>query len=233
MKWFTSDLHLNQKNIVKNLSNWAHADPESLRDFADEQEMSMHIIDKINDYVKENDELYILGDIYFGRDIAEIEYYIRKIKCKTRHLIFGNHDYLLSHDRNLPRTLRTFTTAKHYDEIRMTYPLPGTDPNRDKWKGKQMIVISHYAMRVWNKSHHGSWMLYGHSHASLDDLEKNSGIEKKVNTYYNENKTMDVGVDNIKRLFGEYRPISFDELLTIMNNKKDIYIDHHEKHITE
>ena len=44
---------------------------------------------------------------------------------------------------------------------------------------------------------------------------------------------MDVGVDNINRLFGEYRPISFDELLTIINSKKDIYIDHHEKHTNE
>jgi hypothetical protein len=24
-------------------------------------------------------------------------------------------------------------------------------------------VLCHYAMRVWNRSHHGAWHLYGHS----------------------------------------------------------------------
>ncbi len=33
----------------------------------------------------------------------------------------------------------------------------------------QPIVICHYAMRVWNRSHHGAWHLYGHSHGNLPD----------------------------------------------------------------
>ena len=232
MKWFTADLHLNQKNIVKHQSNWGHADPNSLRDFADELEMSRHIIDKINEYVGIDDELYILGDIYFGREFNDLKYYISKIKCRNIHLILGNHDHLIT--KNFEESLKLFNKGISSGlEFTEKYPLKGTDPNRDPWKGSQKVVLNHYAMRVWNKSHHGSWMLYGHSHASLDNLGKQRGVELKVNTYYNDKKTMDVGVDNINRLFGEYRPISFDELLTIMNSKKDIFIDHHEKHTNE
>lgn len=231
MKWFTSDLHLNQKNIVKCQTNWSHADPESLRDFKNEQEMSQHIIDKINQYVKKDDELYILGDVYFGREISELEYYIRQINTQNRILLLGNHDHIIT--KNLERSLRTFKEIHNHLKIYNKYPLKNTDPNKDPWKGKQKIIMNHYAMRVWNSSHHGSWMLYGHSHASLDNLDKQSGIEREINSYYNEKKTMDVGVDNINILFGEYRPISFDEILEIMNDKKELYIDHHEKHTNE
>jgi hypothetical protein len=31
----------------------------------------------------------------------------------------------------------------------------------------QPIVLCHYAMRVWNRSHHGAWHLYGHSRGNL------------------------------------------------------------------
>ena len=47
------------------------------------------------------------------------------------------------------------------------YELKVNDP--DGRHGKQGIVLCHYAMRVWNKSHHGNFMLYGHSHGSLAD----------------------------------------------------------------
>ena len=50
--WFTSDLHLLQKGIVKKLSPWAHANPDELRDFDNEIEMSNHVIEKINEYVQ-------------------------------------------------------------------------------------------------------------------------------------------------------------------------------------
>jgi calcineurin-like phosphoesterase family protein len=63
----------------------------------------------------------------------------------------------------------------------------------------QFIVLCHYAMRVWNRSHYGSWQLYGHSHGTLPPIG---------NQY-------DVGVDN-----NEYFPISFEQLKVkiIQNN---------------
>jgi len=60
----------------------------------------------------------------------------------------------------------------------------------------QNIFLFHYACRVWNKSHRGSWQLYGHSHSNLEPWDNQ----------------LDVGVDNIAKLVGEYRPISFYEV---------------------
>ena len=39
-----------------------------------------------------------------------------------------------------------------------------------KLPGGIIIALMHYAMRVWDRSHHGSWHLYGHSHGSLPPL---------------------------------------------------------------
>lgn len=58
----------------------------------------------------------------------------------------------------------------------------------------------------------GSWYLYGHSHGNLPP--------------YDNYKTMDIGIDSIFKLLGEYRPISFEE--TLFENKVDLAdIDHY------
>jgi calcineurin-like phosphoesterase family protein len=71
-----------------------------------------------------------------------------------------------------------------------------------------LIVMCHYAMRVWNRSHRGAWMLYGHSHGSLPDDPGALSI--------------DVGVD-----CHDYTPISHDDIGRIMAKKTWKPIDHH------
>ena len=52
---------------------------------------------------------------------------------------------------------------------------------------------------------------------------------KKVGAIIVKGKMMDVGVDNIFKLKGEYRPINLTEIEEIMS-KKDSYLpDHHQK----
>jgi len=227
MQWFTSDLHFFQRNIVKSISSWEHADPDTLRDFTDEIDMNKHIITKINDNVAPNDELYILGDVSFHSDVDVTLNELFKIKCQNVHLVLGNHDERLMRD---PEKLwYRFKSIEFYKELRLKYPLDGTDPNRDPWQGRAHIILSHYAMRVWHGSHRGSIMLYGHSHGSLDQLTHSDRLANSINSYYLSKRTMDVGIDNIKAITGEYRPISLDEIITIMDNRQVIYIDHHEK----
>lgn len=64
----------------------------------------------------------------------------------------------------------------------------------------QFIVVCHYAMRVWERSHYNSWHLYAHSHGRLPP----------------QGKSWDVGVDN-----NNYYPISFEELKKIMLDRPD------------
>jgi calcineurin-like phosphoesterase family protein len=62
----------------------------------------------------------------------------------------------------------------------------------------QKLILDHYAMRVWDQSHHGSWHLYGHSHGKLPDL----GL------------STDVGVDG-----HNFQPWSFEEVRAYFRSK--------------
>jgi calcineurin-like phosphoesterase family protein len=80
-------------------------------------------------------------------------------------------------------------------------------------------------MRVWNKSHHGSIMLYGHSHGTLDEMTINTANPTWMgDQYFIKNyRTMDVGVDT-HNLY----PYHLDEIIDIMKGR-DLHmeIDHH------
>lgn len=76
-----------------------------------------------------------------------------------------------------------------------------TIEDNDAFKGQRFIVLLHYAMKVWNASHYGTWHLYGHTHGELPDDETSLSF--------------DVGVD-----CHNFYPISYDEVKEIMSTKK-------------
>ena len=61
-------------------------------------------------------------------------------------------------------------------------------------------MLFHYAMRVWNASHHGTWSLYGHTHGELEDLS--------------DTLSLDVGVD-----CHDFTPLSYEEVKALMGKK--------------
>ena len=81
MIWFTSDMHLgHEKALDFTCRPWNQID-----------EMDEGIIANINEKVKENDELYILGDYSFKITALEAATLRKKIYCKKVHLVPGNH----------------------------------------------------------------------------------------------------------------------------------------------
>jgi calcineurin-like phosphoesterase family protein len=205
--WFTSDTHYGHKNICRGTTEWKEEGRDkgshsiqSTRDFDTLEQMNQTLVDNINKNVKEDDILYHLGDWSFG-GIGNILTFREQIKCENIHLILGNHDHHIEGNKNcMPggpnRPLNCqilFSSVQHYKEISID---------------KQRIILCHYAMRVWNKSHHGSWMLYGHSHGSLPE--------------YDDFKTMDVGVDT-----NHLTPYNFEEIREIMSKKRFLAVDHH------
>ena len=221
--WFTSDLHLYQKNIIKGLSRW---DNGGTREFKDPSHMSEEILNNLNNSVDGNDTLYILGDLDFSNDMDMVYEWLSRVICKNIHFLNGNHDYHLKKNRQVFE--KFFKTWSDYKDIKVTYPLEGQDSQKEKWGGSQKIIMCHYAMRVWNGSHRGSWMLHGHSHDALDDpqLQKDAN-QKALHKIYSKAKTMDVGIDSAFRILGEYRPFEFHELKKIMSDRELIKVDHH------
>ena len=78
--WFTSDLHLNNKNIIKYCN----------RPYADQYEMNKALIKNWNSKVAEDDTVYVLGDFIMGM-ADTIPNILTQLKGNM-HLIRGNHD---------------------------------------------------------------------------------------------------------------------------------------------
>lgn len=159
----------------------------SKRPFRDTAEMNRAILDRLNETVEENDWLYFLGDMALTQEPRYLEYWLNQVRCKNICFIRGNHERTASQLRH------RFYWFKDIAEIDVD---------------GQNITLCHYAMRVWNKSHHGSWHLYGHSHGSLPDDPNALSI--------------DVGVDT-----NDFYPYSMDDIAAIMSQKTFKPIDHH------
>ena len=156
----------------------------SNRPFETKEEMDFKMIENWNKRVGRADTVYHLGDFCF-MDEQSGQSILNRLNGK-KHLIIGNHD-------KAGTRLQGWESISHYKEVSID---------------GQFIILCHYAMRVWNKSHHGSWMLYGHSHGSLPD-DPNA-------------LSFDVGVD-----CHNYQPINMDEIRRIMKKKTWKPIDHH------
>ncbi len=141
------------------------------RPFETIEEMDNEIIKRHNEVVGINDIVYHLGDFTLkGKE--EAQNYIRRLN--GNHIFLkGSHDYWLEDD--CPAIIEL------------------------KLEGN-VVVMCHYAMRIWVKSHFNSWQLFGHSHGKL------KGVGKQ----------MDVGVDT-----NNFYPYSFEQISEIMSKKED------------
>lgn len=114
------------------------------RPFKNVDEMNETIIERWNSKVNSYDDVYHVGDFAFRRE--SFEKFYPSLKGKI-HLIRGNHD-------------------PGYHVIRDIIGNYLPDILELKINGFN-LVLCHYAMRVWNRSHYGSINLYGHSHGTI------------------------------------------------------------------
>lgn len=170
-KFFTSDLHFGHSNAIKH----------SNRPFDNVEEMNASLIDRWNKTVSNGDDVYILGDVSFC-NITETTKYLTCLNG-TIYLIAGNHDSRL-------RKKEDFT--KHFVWVKDLHELAVEDA--DVPGGKQHIVLCHYPLLSWHRSHYGSWMLHGHCHGNMNSF--NEGVRR-----------FDCGVDCTN-----YAPISYAQL---------------------
>lgn len=175
MIFFTADLHLGHSNIIEYCR----------RPFSNILEMDETLLSNINEIVKKNDTLYILGDFTLSTEVKKYRDYIN---CSNIHLVLGNHDRYESCILDKP-----FSSVSNYKELKYN---------------KQLFVMSHYAFRVWRKSHRGSFHLYGHSHGSLPGI----------------GRSMDVGVD-----CNNYYPFSIEKIIEKLGSKDIGIEDYHGK----
>ena len=141
--WFTSDLHVDHKNIIEYCNRpWT---------FENQRE---EIITRWNSRVGLMDEVYHLGDFVFtgSKGVDKVVELIKELNGVIT-FIKGNHcqDNLwkMIEDRNLAHVKEIC----HYKEITI---------DRNK------VCMFHFPMMSFNKMHHGAWHLHGHCHGSLN-----------------------------------------------------------------
>lgn len=148
----------------------------SNRPFNSLEEMHEVFLDNHNKIVSQKDTTYHLGDYSFDNNYDSVLDFI--MKFNGGHVFLnGSHDYWLKS-----------RLTKYRDIIEIN---PHTQP----------IVLCHYCMLTWPKSHYGSWHLFGHHHGKFTE---------------NVGKSYDVGVDN-----NQYQPVSFDQIVEIMKTRPD------------
>lgn len=161
------------------------------RPFQGLDDMHAAMIERWNRVVGPNDMVYHLGDVVWRENLME-EIVVKLNGKKT--LIWGNHD------SSKVRAHRVW--AGSYADLELKLP------------DEPLIVLHHYGKRVWNKSHHGALMLYGHSHGSLPG----------------NSQSLDVGVD-----CWDFTPVTLQQIKERMATLPPHHpVDHHgAQHIDE
>jgi len=114
--------------------------------------MEEGIIKTFNEHVKDEDTVYILGDISFTGNTVTRELYGRMKGHK--HLILGNHD------RGRSGLTDVFESISIYKELK-----------------DEKIVMFHYPILSWNGQARDWIHLHGHSHGNLTKLYDKDGNE--------------------------------------------------------
>lgn len=171
MIWFTADQHFGHENIIR----------YTRRPYANVEEMDEQLIANWNAVVRKTDTVYQLGDFTLG-GLDYFSRYVERLNGLIR-IVPGSHDHYWLKEKRLNCYLEGLG-----GKVKVLAPVVTVHADG------LIVVLCHYALRVWDRSHYGSLHLYGHSHGNLVGAEN----------------SMDVGVDAVSE--NGYRPISINEV---------------------
>lgn len=182
--FFTSDPHFMHSNILR------YCD----RPFNDIRDMNQTLVDNWNRVVGDDDLIFCLGDFSLGKEDDTL--HILNSLNGYKVLIKGNHEKSVMK--------KEYTRKKFNGGI---YDLLEIKVNDDEVSdGFQDLVLCHYPMLSWNRSHRESFQLFGHVHGNMENDSRLSPNQ------------LDVGVD-----CHDFTPISYQtvkEIITKQNLNK-------------
>jgi calcineurin-like phosphoesterase family protein len=180
MRRFIADTHFDHEKLVMNFPRFI---PGTQTLFASIKDHDDYLLNEINESITDpdNDELFILGDFAWNKPGK----YRMAIKYKHVYLIRGNHDQ--------PQACRNVFGEIPY--VRHTK----VRTVRNGHKESLNVVLCHTPMAFWEGSHRGWGHLYGHTHGQREEtMSKGLGWLRR---------SFDVGVDNLAKRFGSFKPI--------------------------
>lgn len=185
--YFISDLHLGHENVLK----------LDQRPFDRIDLMNQYILDELKNKLKPEDILIDLGDTFWRYPEKDCCDFIKEIPANTKIHIMGNHDkYPLYYHLH----------SKLRQEFTMVCDILDIVVKKDK--NLYQLALSHYPLLEWNGQYRGAFMIHGHTHGHMDELNNNS-IHLRV----------DVGFSStLAKKLGTFI-ISFDDILNYFTEK--------------
>ena len=175
--FITSDEHYGHASIIQFCN----------RPFTSTEEMQETLIERHNKKVPNKKSYLTLhaGDMFWrtvpGKLASDI-----LARLNGRHaFLYGNHDELIEANEDFFRSRFEWIRGRNKENTSHSVHF-----------NKKLLVISHFAQRVWQNSHKGSWHVYGHSHGEIPDV----------------GKSFDIGVD-----CHDFTPWSLEEIEAKMN----------------
>lgn len=178
------------------------------RGYASVQEHDDALINKVNEVVRPNDILLFLGDFCLNTTKEQFDQYLDRIKCQNIMALWGNHNN--PHEKKVYPNLLQVSGGEQYPVKYRNMTFLGH--YAEVILNGQYVVLFHYPISVWNEMKNGSWHLCGHSHYSFPQSQAD-------NLY---GKILDVGWD------GHAKPLSFQDIATVMDGKRFKAVDHHD-----
>jgi len=148
--WITSDLHFGHTNIMKFC-------PSTRGFFRDVDHMNSEMIRMWNDAVRQEDVVYILGDVSFTN--ARQAAHIMNSLVGTKILIQGNHDSKLIKDSIFQKCFKEIHTY-----LRLVHD-------------KTLIIMFHYPIWEWDQMHRGSIHFHGHLHGNDNGMPNSRAFD--------------------------------------------------------
>ena len=184
--FFSADHHFNHQGIIHFCD----------RPWKNIWAMNEELVQRWNQTVSPGGLVYYLGDFGFGTGKTYGTLGIDEILDKLNGQIYFIHG---SHDKPIEKLYK----AGHPKIVKL-------ESLAELVIDGQQVVLCHYAMRVWRKSHFDSWHLYGHSHGQLPAI----------------GKSLDVGVDG-----HNFYPWNWNEIKEYMSNRPHNlnYVDREDK----
>lgn len=147
MIYFISDNHWGHKAVI-----WMENRP-----FQDIDHMNISMVESWNSVVKDDDEVYYLGDLSYKINPNHLANILNNLKGKI-YLIKGNHD----HDKFIKKSINRFEWIKDYYEF--NYEHEGVT---------YKFVLFHYPIYSWNGMWRGSIHVCGHTHSKSKEYFEN------------------------------------------------------------
>lgn len=202
--FFTSDTHFSHRHIL------TYTD----RPFRSVDEMDAAFIERWNATVSPRDTVWHLGDFCLSSVGRAVE--VAKSLSGHKHIVWGNHDKAVRKDAAFLAQWES-----HHDLVTIKVQDGAT---------VQRIVACHYAMKIWDRSHHGAWHLFGHSHGTMPDdessLSLDVGVDAWIEPVVSRGPTPPVGECGRAPT---YAPVSYEKIKQRMSAKTYVPVDAHGK----